>query len=238
MFWPMKLPSVQRLAEQAVAVARRFPLVLTCGVIAAVAGALMIDAGDSEQMYLRVLYASSLGLPLFTGLHFLAERHSWKGVGQLVAMLSGVALLILVFLLRPGWSADVALSRYLQLSLGLHLFVAVGPYLGVDERNGFWQYNMSLFLRFLIAGVFAAVLYFGLSIALLAVENLFGLDVDGDFYGRLWFALAFVFHPWFFLGGVPEDLPYGVALVLIAMVLAMNAVSIALRIYLRGKKKW
>jgi len=38
--------------------------------------------------------------------------------------------------------------------------------------------------------------------------------------------------------GVPEDLPYGVALVLIGMVLLMNSLSIAFRIYLRGKKKW
>jgi phosphate transport system permease protein len=37
---------------------------------------------------------------------------------------------------------------------------------------------------------------------------------------------------------VPEGLPYGVALVLIAMVLLMNSASIALRMYLRGKKKW
>ncbi len=38
--------------------------------------------------------------------------------------------------------------------------------------------------------------------------------------------------------GVPEHLPYGVALVLIAMVLTMNALSIGFRMYLRGKKKW
>ena len=38
--------------------------------------------------------------------------------------------------------------------------------------------------------------------------------------------------------GVPEELPYGVALVLIAMVLLMNSISIAFRMYLRGKKKW
>ena len=37
---------------------------------------------------------------------------------------------------------------------------------------------------------------------------------------------------------VPEGLPYGVALVLIGMVLIMNSVSIAFRMYLRGKKKW
>jgi len=38
--------------------------------------------------------------------------------------------------------------------------------------------------------------------------------------------------------GVPEDLPYGVALVLIAMVLLMNSLSIIFRMRLRGKKKW
>ena len=37
---------------------------------------------------------------------------------------------------------------------------------------------------------------------------------------------------------VPEALPFGVALVLIAMVLTMNSISIAFRMYLRGKKKW
>ncbi|MES9845686.1 MAG: phosphate ABC transporter permease PstA [Candidatus Sedimenticola sp. PURPLELP] len=38
--------------------------------------------------------------------------------------------------------------------------------------------------------------------------------------------------------GVPDALPYGVALVLIGMVLLMNSISIAFRMYLRGKKKW
>jgi phosphate transport system permease protein len=38
--------------------------------------------------------------------------------------------------------------------------------------------------------------------------------------------------------GVPEQTEYGVALVLITMVLAMNATSVAFRVYLRGKKKW
>ncbi len=37
---------------------------------------------------------------------------------------------------------------------------------------------------------------------------------------------------------VPEALPYGVALVLVALVLIMNSISIAFRMYLRGKKKW
>jgi phosphate transport system permease protein len=38
--------------------------------------------------------------------------------------------------------------------------------------------------------------------------------------------------------GVPEAMPYGVALVLISIVLLMNSVSIGFRTWLRGRKKW
>ncbi len=38
--------------------------------------------------------------------------------------------------------------------------------------------------------------------------------------------------------GVPDALPYGVALVLVAMVLVMNSASVALRVWLRGRRKW
>jgi len=37
---------------------------------------------------------------------------------------------------------------------------------------------------------------------------------------------------------VPEALPYGVALVLFSIVLAMNSVSIVFRMWLRGRRKW
>jgi phosphate transport system permease protein len=38
--------------------------------------------------------------------------------------------------------------------------------------------------------------------------------------------------------GISEEIPYGIALVLIALVLLMNSASIAFRMWLRGKKKW
>lgn len=38
--------------------------------------------------------------------------------------------------------------------------------------------------------------------------------------------------------GVPEPLPYGTAVVLIGLVLAVNSLAIGLRGYLRGRKKW
>lgn len=37
---------------------------------------------------------------------------------------------------------------------------------------------------------------------------------------------------------VPDALPYGVALVLVALVLLMNTLSVAFRVYLRSRKRW
>ena len=40
------------------------------------------------------------------------------------------------------------------------------------------------------------------------------------------------------VSGVPEELKYGTAVVLIGLVLMVNSVSIAFRVYLRSRKKW
>jgi phosphate transport system permease protein len=37
---------------------------------------------------------------------------------------------------------------------------------------------------------------------------------------------------------VPEALPYGTAVVLIGLVLAVNSLSIVIRVYLRSRKRW
>jgi hypothetical protein len=202
----MRLPSLDRVIATAGHAARRFPLVLICAVVAAAAGMLLIDIPGGDDLLERVLYVSTLGLPLFVGLTLLAERRGWSLAPLLLARLGGVLLLAGLFFVRPAWSDPVAFLRYVQLSVGFHLFVAFAPYLGVGELKGFWQYNRTLFLRALTTAVFAVVLFAGLAGALAAVDNLLGVDVEELMYGRLWFVIAFVFSTWFFLGGVPEDL--------------------------------
>jgi hypothetical protein len=92
------------------------------------------------------------------------------------------------------------------MNVGLHLLVAILPFLHAGQINGFWQYNKSLFLRFLLAVLYSAVLFMGLAIALLALDKLLGIHVDDDQYLRLWIVVAMVFNTWFFLGGIPPNL--------------------------------
>jgi hypothetical protein len=202
----MRLPSLDRVLSASVRAARRFPLVLTSAVTAAVAGMLLIDADGDTTLLERLLYSSTLGLPLFVGLALLAERRGWRGARGWLPREAGLLVLAVVFMLQPNWSEEVAVLRYLQLSLAFHLFAAFAPYLRGGNLNGFWQYNRTLFLRAVTTAIFAGVLFAGLAGALAGVDNLLGVDVSDVTYGRLWMLVAFVFSTWFFLTGVPDDL--------------------------------
>ena len=84
--------------------------------------------------------------------------------------------------------------------------MAIAPFLGAGEINGFWHYNKTLLLRLLTALVYSIVLNSGLSLALAALDHLFGINVPGKRYGELVILIIGLFNTWFFLTGVPEHL--------------------------------
>jgi len=203
----MRLPSIVFVFSEGKRVAARFPLALICGITAAITAMVLTDyRGDQSNLY-RLLMASQIGIPLSIALTILAER---RGAGnspvvKWVHQLSALGLLIAYYFTLPADIGTVAASRFVQLNVGLHLLVAFVPYIGVDDANGFWQYNKSLFLRLLAGLVFSATLFAGLSIALLALDQLFGANVGDDTYIRLWCGVVFIFNTWYFLGGIPSD---------------------------------
>jgi hypothetical protein len=201
----MRLPSIEQLVRTGRNSAGRFPLVLLSAAIAATAGVLLPNSSIEDTLS-GILYVATLGIPLFLALALAAERRGTSGGARWIARLVVIAILVAVYVGRLSWSDPVQLLRYVQLSVAAHLLVAVSPYLGEREWNGFWQYNRSLLLRFLMAAVFSGVLYIGLSIALLAIDNLLGVNVEGETYFRLWCVIAFLFNTWFFISGIPEDL--------------------------------
>ena len=118
--------------------------------------------------------------------------------------------------LLAGWyalaPADPGLTWGLRLAVllvGLHLAVAVAPYLGELRREadtpGFWRFNQTLLLRLLSAVLYSGVLYVGVALALVAVRELFGVGLGENPFLYLFVGLATLFNTWFFLAGVPHD---------------------------------
>lgn len=211
----MKLPSIVYILSEAGRAAVRFPLAIISAIVAAVCAIAAIDGTDNEELLVRMLMVSQMGLPLFIALTLLAERLAENGRRPgvwLVSQIIGLAALAAYYPTIPSEMGTAVITRFIQLNIGLHLLVAFVPYLGQAETNGFWQFNKTLFLRLVAGGIFSATLFAGLSLAILALNMLFGLTIAEEIYARLWMLIVFVFFSWYVLAGIPSD-PGGLATV-------------------------
>ena len=199
----MRLPSVDFVFSAAAATARRFPLVLAAALASAAAAVFLIGARDGEIRLIRLLMAAQLGIPLLLALGLAAERWTERWRRWLLPAL-GLAALIAYGLTLPARLEGTQLIRFALFNIAAHLAVCFLPLWRLAGEHAFWQFNKALFLRLLAGLIFAVVLMIGLSVALLALDKLFGLKVAGDVYPRLYVLTLFLFNTWYFLGGVPE----------------------------------
>jgi hypothetical protein len=201
----MKLPSVGVLVSAARQTLARFPAVLFAAALAGVAGFIAVDTPDDE-FWFKLMGTAALAIPLFLAVDLYAERKKLGLRARAIGWLVGSAVLTAYLIAWYGWSDPLGGIRWVHTALAFHLMVAVAPFIGVTELHGFWRFNWMILLRWLLAALYTQVLWAGIAIGLLALDNLFGLDVAGATYWRLWFAIAFVVGTWLFLGGVPKQI--------------------------------
>ncbi len=202
--------SIEHISSRALATLRRFPFTLCCALVGTITGIYLIelDGVQFPEVGLRLLFSCALGLPLFTALTLLAERSSWSAATKRLFPAVGLLLLAAYYFSLPDRVTGPLIHplRFLLLALGAHFMVAFLPFLGRDDREGFWQYNRALFLRILLANIYFNVLFAGLALALVAADQLFGLDVQPRTYPQLGVLLVGLFQTWIFLAGIPERL--------------------------------
>ncbi len=201
--------ALKSIKDKAVATAIRFPLPLLISAIAACCLIWMVDAKQKDPYFYNVLHliiTLSLALPAYTGLCFFAERGRHSISLQLIGQVLLLGLGIWYYQSIPVSFSEKEAAKYVILSLSMHLWVAFAPFVRHREIQGFWQYNKSLFIRFLTAVLYSGVLFGGLALAIFAVDQLFDVRIDEDNYARLWILIATIFNTWFFLSDLPEDL--------------------------------
>ena len=207
----MRLPSVKHVLQESWRTFARFPFAISSAALGSIVALLLVKSGrhEHEGFLHNLLATAALGLPLFIALAVVGEKEKWRAPLGLFASCAGAALLALYYVSLPQ---DVFARperdaiRFILLNLGLHALVAFAPFLGRNELNGFWQFNKTLFLRILTAALYSGVLFIGLALALLAIQNLFEVNIREERYAQLWVLIAGLFNTWFFLAGVPENL--------------------------------
>ncbi len=207
----MKLPSLQEMGREFVRLFSRFPLVVIDALVGTCAALILIEQQGPQQptVFVNILMAAGLGFPLLLSLALVAEKRNWSKYVAMTVQAVGVILLIAYGCTIPSFldnAPSVHLMRFFLLLFGMALFVVVAPFARSREQNGQWHFTQMLVYRIVTAAFYAGVLQAGLSLALLALDQLFGIDIPDKRYGELWALLVGVFGACFFLAGVPEDL--------------------------------
>jgi hypothetical protein len=114
--------------------------------------------------------------------------------------LAAFVLALYYFFLLPEFGM-VSLTRYTAVTVALYLTFLAVPY--YFKRPGFEMYVIKVISRFLVTALYSAILFAGLAITLLTIDLLLGINVSGVFYSNVWFVVAGIFAPCFFLAGLP-----------------------------------
>lgn len=207
----MKLPSPGFLIDAFLQVCRRFPGVMLCAFVGVGTLFALIERGSQEHVLAPVWMVCQLGLPLVTALAAYAESRGWPEQRSWLLQAFGVmALAAYHFTIDTEAPAfeHTQLPQYLTLLLTAHLFAAVAPYLNRRSVRDFWEYNRELFANIIIGSIFTLILYAGLALAILAVDQLFDLNLEERIYMRLFFTLAGIFNTVYFLFHFPKKFEF------------------------------
>lgn len=204
----MKWPSLESLYDDTKQVILRFPLQVVVTLLAILTCFTLIDfKGNTTAQWnlLEVLFLCNLALVLLLSADLFAEANKLDKVKQWGLRLLCLAVCaLLYFTLQPHLN-NADKFRIGLLAFSFHLLVAFAPFIKQGNLHGFWEYNKLLFLRILMAGLYAAVLFAGLSIALVAINGLFNVKIESAVYLRLLTVVGIGFTTLFFLAGVPAD---------------------------------
>ncbi|MBI5916852.1 MAG: DUF4153 domain-containing protein [Bacteroidetes bacterium] len=206
----MKLPTIPYLAEAFVAVLRRFPLVMVAAATGVAASMILLEdnLGGDEEPLVEIIMTASLALTIFLSAAIVSEKWRLKPPMSLVPNLVAVGLVALYYLtldLTNDSTDFVTPIRFAGLNLATHLMVAFLPYLDRTSVEDFWEYNKRLFGNFMVGVFYSLVLFAGLGFAILAVDQLFNLEIDGKIYGHLFVIIAGIFNTAYFLANFPKE---------------------------------
>lgn len=205
----MKVPSLNVLIRQSKETISRFPLAIIASIFASFTMIRIVDYAPNdyqEQLLWNLVMTFSLGLPLFIAFSLIAESKGFENVKKYLLQIIPLTFLVVYFFTLSDTTDFYDIGRYILLQIAFHLLVSFSPFIFTKDKShlDFWNFNQTVFLRFILSGLYTFVLYGGLAIALLSFDKLFEMNIDGKRYGQLLFFIVGIFNTWFFCSGVPK----------------------------------
>ena len=207
-------PSILDISKKAVDSFKRFPLALLASFLTSIIIIILIDNKPTDELFIDRHILEKIGMMAFLSMHLfiafkiLSERLQWNIKKTYGLQILALLLMVMYYFSKPSdlLAIDKDGIQYILFLVCSLFLIAVLPYFKVKTLQGFWQYNKTLFLGYLVAHLYAQVLSLGLIIALAALDNLFNAEIAPQRYAQIAALVSLFFHSWVFLSRLPENL--------------------------------
>jgi len=184
--------------------AKRFPFALLFCATACVVSWSRVGKQYSNNFNILLLSLVASAL-LFYAIELLKERNPLAWVKPWYLILAGFVFAVMFYLKFSSLAYINYSLRYAHWIVIIGLFSLCAAYLAGNETNGFWQFNKKVFLRGILSWLYMAVLFGGISLAILAIEKLFEIKINHKVHEYIWIFATHLFWPLHFLSGIPEN---------------------------------
>jgi hypothetical protein len=190
---------------------RNNALMLVCALVAAVAMMCLLynSALPEAQNYLFIKFAiiGVLGISVSFAARLISQRSGRPVFFQLL-----VVIFLIGFYFRLPFREKDCTEVYAYLLIPTfilsHLLVSFIAFLQRGDEINFWQFNKNLFINIVLTGIFTGVLTGGVQLAILAVDQLFDLNLPHYWYGYTLYFFGIFGSVFIFLLFNEDGLPY------------------------------
>lgn len=195
-----------KIGDRFLEVLKRFPIALFFAIATSFALVVFID--DHEHDILRWPIAGYIGFLAVFNWNIYAESYSLSKRAFWIGMVILMLLLVIYGYFIPS-ELTIKSSCFWYFTIGwsiiLHLLCSIIPFFRTYDRGYFVNYNIQIFWAWIRAALYALVVFMAMSLALVALDQLFEINISSINYFRLFILLTGIFQVSFFLSDFPDN---------------------------------
>lgn len=186
---------------------KRFPITVAISTLLAILLIYLNESsitGDNLETLEKINLVVGLGIPLSLCIKLLLERffNNDKLISGIV-YIAGIILLIVYYFVFLKDFGMVSMARYLSTMISLILASLYISRLGKKERYEY--YIMDVYSSFALTFIYSFVLYFGIAAIFFTIDQLFDVNIKGEFYYYMFLIVSLIFAVSLFLSKLPSD---------------------------------
>ncbi|MDB4292923.1 DUF4153 domain-containing protein [Maribacter sp.] len=207
----MSLFSLTEITSKAQHAFKRFPVTIIWAICGTIFCLVIVDDSSRDLFddHSNIFLTLVLGISWLIGVQFLLEQTAnpkkWLWGKGLVLLL----LLGFYWYLPDSFRIENEpefLLRFFLYAIAGHLFVFFAPFLFKWNKEAYWNYLKATGMAIIRSGFFSGVLFLGLVLAMVAIDALFDVRIDGKRYGQLFIFCLGIVNTWIYLSDFPKNI--------------------------------